>query len=99
MPSHPSLTKLLMLSLCVSAASACAAPVKTFQVYPPAVDLAVEAKPVPSAEIVTSAQAAAAYGIALEEWGERGWRQVARLCRWAKGVGMTVECPAPPPDS
>lgn len=47
----------------------------------------------PSAETVTSAQAAAEYDIALESWGERGWAAVARICRWAKGLGADVECP------
>jgi hypothetical protein len=56
----------------------------------------VEAKPVPPADIVTSAQAAANYDIAIEGWGERGWRAVARICRWAKDNGAEgLNCPAP----
>ena len=50
-------------------------------------------KPVPSPDIVTSAQAAAEYDIKVESWGERGWRQVARLCRFFEGHGMEVGCP------
>lgn len=64
-------------------------------IFPPPADLAVEPKPVPPLEIVTSAQAAAEYDVALESWGERGWRTVARICRWAKENGMAVECPEP----
>jgi hypothetical protein len=49
-------------------------------------------------EVVTSAQAAADYDIAVEAWGMRGWATVARLCRWAKANGMTVDCPEPTPE-
>lgn len=94
MPSPKSLTKPLMLSLCALAVSGCETPAATSLVFPPAADLKVEAKPVPPLEIVTSAQAAAAYNIEVEGWGERGWRAVARICRWAKANGMQgVECP------
>lgn len=62
-------------------------------VYPQSADLAVEPKPVPTHDIVTSAQAAAEYDIAVEGWGERGWRAVARLCRFFAGHGMAVSCP------
>jgi hypothetical protein len=45
---------------------------------------------------VTSAAAAARYDIEVESWGERGWLQVARLCRWAVANGATgVTCPPP----
>lgn len=65
---------------------------------PPAADLAVEPKPVPPPEIVTSAQAAAEYDIAVEGWGERGWRTVARICRWAVENGAEITCPAATPE-
>ena len=61
-------------------------------IFPPSADLAVESKPVPPPEIVTSAQAAAEYDIALEAWGERGWRTVARICRWAQENGAEIDC-------
>ena len=64
-------------------------------IFPPSADLQVEAKPVASAEIVTSAQVAAQYDVAVESWGERGWRSVARICRWARGHGMAIACPRP----
>ncbi len=63
--------------------------------YPPVADLAVMPKPAPPDAIVTSERAAAEYSATLEGWGERGWAQVARLCRWAAASGMTVTCPAP----
>lgn len=35
-----------------------------------------------------------AYEASLEAWGDRGWRQVGRLCRWAEANGMKgLECP------
>jgi hypothetical protein len=64
-------------------------------IFPPSADLVVEPKPVPPDEIVTSAAAAARYDVELESWGERGWKAVARICRWAKGHGAQVECPPP----
>lgn len=66
-------------------------------IYPTSVDLKVEPKPVPGPEIVTSAQAAAEYDVEVEAWGERGWRQIARLCRYFKGHGMEIQCPDPAP--
>jgi hypothetical protein len=62
---------------------------------PPLADLAVEAKPRPSIDTLTSAKAAADYDVAVEGWGDRGWLQVGRLCRWAKANGAKVDCPKP----
>lgn len=74
--------------------SACGERVRIQAAFPPAADLAVEPKPVPPVDIVTSAQAAAEYDIAVEGWGERGWRAVARICRWAKEQGAEgLTCP------
>jgi len=42
---------------------------------------------------VTSEAAADAHDIALEQWAEEGWRQVGRICRWAKARGADVSCP------
>ena len=87
--------RLLMLCGLGLAASGCGHQVRIQPAFPPVADMAVEPKPVPPPEIVTSAQAAAAYDIALESWGERGWLTVARICRWAKEQGADVSCPAP----
>ena len=65
-------------------------------IFPPVADLEVEPKPPITPEVLTSAQAAAEYDIKLESWGERGWRAVARICRWAKDNGATVDCPSVP---
>lgn len=93
MPSHRRPTLLLMLSACSLVAPGCAPQVRIQPILPPAADLAVEPKPVPPVDIVTSAQAAADYDIAIEGWGTRGWNAVARICRWAHEQGASVSCP------
>ena len=69
--------------------SACADKAPTFQRFPPAVDLRGTAKPQAPVDIVTSAKAAADYNIEIETWGEASQRQITRVCRWAKTLGMT----------
>ena len=61
--------------------------------FPPSADLRVESKPVPPPDIVTDDAANARYSIAIEAWGERGWRTVARICRWAVANGAAATCP------
>lgn len=69
-------------------------------IYPLSADLRVEPKPVPTAAIVTDAQAAANYDAEIEAWGERGWSTVARLCRtvesWESGNQLPFDCPDAP---
>lgn len=55
----------------------------------------IEAKPLAPVEIVTSAQAAAQYDIAIEAWGERVSRAGARICRWALANGATLSFACP----
>jgi len=93
MPLHKSPIALPMLFAFSLVASGCGEQVVSTPIFPPRADLVVEEKPVPTDDIVTSAQASAEYDVAVEGWGERGWLQVARICRWAKGHGMVVECP------
>src|SRR5687768_16570948 len=97
MPSRPRLIALPMLFVSVWAVSGCAGPrVQVRPLFPAAVDLAVEPKPAPPADIVTGAQAAAEYDIAVEGWGERSWLAVARVCRWAVENGAEgLNCPVP----
>lgn len=77
--------------------SACASNPVPMQLHPPVADLTVEAKPVLAPEAINSDAALIAHDIALEMWGERGWAQVARLCRWAVEMGAEgVTCPRPP---
>ncbi len=56
----------------------------------------MEEKPVAPPEIVTSAQAAAAYDIAVESWGDRLWRAGSRICRWATDNGASLPFACPP---
>lgn len=87
----------LALAASLSLVSACASKAPMTQIYPPAVDLAVEAKPRLAPDAVDSEAALDAYDIALEVWGERGWATVARLCRWHAERGMKgLSCPPPP---
>lgn len=94
MQSPHSLTTCLALVVSLLAVPACSPAQPTFQVYPSRADLTVQPKPQPPADIVTSEAAADAYDIRLEAWGEAGWRQVARLCRWAVSNGAPdISCP------
>ena len=75
-------------------ASACATQASRF---PPRADIeaATEAKPAPTAEIVTSSQASDRYNVEVESWGDRVSAAGGRLCRYFKRTGMAVDCPAP----
>ena len=96
MQSVRRLTPSLMLCGFALAVSACAQQDVIRPAFPPVADLQVEPKPVPPPDIVTSAQAAADYDIAIESWGTRGWQAVARICRWARDLGAQgVNCPPP----
>ena len=90
-------TRSLMLALALAAsaslASGCASKGLAF---PPSADLKVEPKPVLAPEAVASEAALDVHDIALETWGERGWSQVARLCRFFDEMGMDgLDCPPP----
>lgn len=67
-------------------------------IFPKSADIeaAIAPKPVAPAEIVTSAQAAAQYDVAVESWGESLWRAGARICRWAVDSGAQLPFACPP---
>ena len=91
-PKH-SLTLLLMSGICAVAVASCETPGAAF---PPASDLAVEPKPVPPDEVLTSQIAGEKHDNAVEAWGEAGWLQVSRLCRFFDEMGMDgLDCPPP----
>ena len=76
--------------------NACATPESASIALPPAADLRVPAKPVPTEEILTSAKASAAHSSAVEAWGDRMALQIGRLCRWTAAIGAKgLDCPAP----
>jgi hypothetical protein len=89
-----SVTAHLTLLLSLSTASACAVPASRF---PPRADLvaATEAKPRPTADIVTDSKASAEYNAAVESWGDRVGAAGGRLCRYFREIGMKVDCPEP----
>lgn len=95
MRSSRPLTLHLMLCACALAVSGCAARERLTPIFPPSADVRTltAPKPVPPADIVTSAQAAARYDIEVETWGDTLSAAGGRVCRWLKSNGMTVECP------
>lgn len=92
MRSNRFLTACLIAAVSLSLAPGCAHRETTFQLYPSAADLKAEPKPRLKPEDLGSAAALDAHEIALEAWGERGWKAVARVCQWAKTNGMEVTC-------
>lgn len=91
MPLKRFLTASLMIASLGVGAASCA---KTAGAFPPATDLIVQPKPVPPDEVLTSRIAGEQYDNAVEAYGEAGWSQVARLCRFFERQGMPgLDCP------
>lgn len=94
MPSRTSPMRCLALVALLSLAPACAPKERIQPLFPSAADLQVEPKPQLSADDLTSEAALDQHDIAVESWGERGWRTVARICRWAERNGAKgLACP------
>ena len=89
---------LLTLSVCALAVSACTPKERLQPIFPPSADLksVTSPKPVAGPEIVTSAQAAAEYDIAVETWGETVSKAGGRICRWAVNNGAKLDFVCPP---
>lgn len=93
MPRKPFLTACLMIVSCGAAVASCGTLGAS---RPPAEDLMVLPKPEPSDEVLTSRVAGELHDNAVEAWGEAGWAQVGRLCRFFDEMGMKgLDCPAP----
>ncbi|MNS13808.1 hypothetical protein D3C72_454090 [compost metagenome] len=91
MPRKSFLMACLMIVSCGVAVASCETPGAAF---PRAEDLRVLSKPVPSDEVLTSRIAGEQHDNAVEAWGEAGWAQVGRLCRFFNEVGMKgLDCP------
>ncbi|WEK56499.1 MAG: hypothetical protein P0Y52_07990 [Candidatus Brevundimonas phytovorans] len=91
MPRKPFLMACLMIVSCSVAVASCAT---SGAALPRAEDLRVQPKPVPSDEVLTSRIAGEQHDNAVEAWGEAGWAQVGRLCRFFDTIGMKgLECP------
>jgi len=95
-------TRSLLIAVSFVTVSACSATGSTQAAFPSAADLTVKPRPVADAAGLTSEAALDRYETDLELWGEEGWLQVGRLCRFFDEMGMpNLNCPAPevrPPD-
>lgn len=97
MPAKLNLTRALLCAAAFSIANGCSTPARVHQTFPSAADLAIENKPLPGVDTLTSETAADAYDAKLEAWGERGWLALGRVCRQLVAIGMPgVTCPARP---
>lgn len=85
----------LTLPTLLLAATGCVS--QALPLYPPAADVeaTTEPKPVPTAEIVTDAQANARYNAEVEGWGERLQAAGVRLCLWLNEAGAQYDCGPP----
>ena len=93
MPRKPFLMACLMIVSCGAAVASCGT---LGAARPPAEDLMVLPKPEPSDEVLTSRIAGEMHDNAVEAWGEAGWAQVGRLCRFFDEMGMKgLDCPVP----
>ena len=93
MPRKPFLMACLMIVSCGAAVASCGTLGAS---RPPAEDLMVLPKPEPSDEVLTSRIAGEMHDNAVEAWGEAGWAQVGRLCRFFDEMGMKgLDCPVP----
>ena len=93
MPRKPFLMACLMIASCGVAVASCGTLGAS---RPPVEDLRVQPKPVPSDDVLTSRVAGEMHDNAVEAWGEAGWAQVSRLCRFYREMGMKgLDCPAP----
>ena len=97
MPTMRKTTLRLAVLASLSIASACASKAPTLQRFPPAADLAVEAKPTLSVDALTSEKALNDHDAAIEAWAERGWLAVGRICRWAVDMGLKGQTCTPKP--
>ena len=87
-----------MLFVCSLVVSGCAAKERIQPLFPRSADIkdVITPKPVAGPEIVTSAQAAADYDIAVEKWGDTIWAAGGRICRWMKDNGGALPFNCPP---
>ena len=93
MPRKPFLMACLMIASLGVAVASCETRGASL---PRAEDLKVLAKPVPSDDVLTSRVAGEQHDNAVEAWGEAGWAQVGRMCRFFDEMGMKgLDCPAP----
>ena len=95
MRSRTSLMPALLIAASLSLASGCASRERIRPLFPSAADLRVQPKPVLAVEALSSEAALDQHDIAIEGWGEDGWKAVGRICRWsvANGNKLPFDCP------
>ncbi len=98
--------RVLMMLAVAAAVQSCASKDATELRLPPAADLQVQSEPAYPVKALEpcptnlrsdpcpAEDAERGHSDATLLWGREGWRQVQRLCRWAKGLGAKVECEA-----
>lgn len=93
MPSCPSLMPALLIAASLSLPSGCASKERIRPLFPPAADRRVQPKPVLAIEGLSGEAVLDQHDIALETWGEAGWKAVAGICGWSVANGLNgVDC-------
>jgi hypothetical protein len=90
----------LLIGASVALVSSCASKERISTQFPPAEDLQVKPKPALDPAALDSEAALDRHDDDVKAWGEEGWLQIGRLCRWATGNGaiLPFACPARPVD-
>ncbi|QHN69454.1 putative Rz1 protein [Sphingomonas phage vB_StuS_MMDA13] len=87
---------LKVLTMCALsvAVSSCGNRVETRLAFPPVTDLQVDPEPPYPVEALEPGEAGAEaerkWHDEILAWGRKGWRQNARVCRWAVDLGLEV---------
>lgn len=88
----------LLLLLSLITAGGCGPTVSQRPIFPPRAEVQrlQEAKPAPTADIVTDAKASEIYNAEVESWGDRLSAAGRRMCRWMNDNGADFDCADPP---
>lgn len=91
--------KMMLIAAAAALAPSCASKERVRPIFPSSADLTVEEEPAVPAEMLSDDELVAReaedrFDDSILQWGRRGWRQVARVCRWADDHGMAgLDCP------
>ena len=93
----PRVAGLVLLPLLITV-SGCGPQVLERPIFPSRAEVAnlQEAKPPPTADIVTDAQASERYNAKVENWGDRLSAAGRRMCQWFNAIGADFDCADPP---
>lgn len=98
MPSQTYLTRSLLLAGLLVLVPSCAPKERIQPLFPRAEDLRVVERPHLDPSSLGSEVALDKFETRKDVWGMMGWQQVARICEWARGLGMKIDCIPKPPD-